>query len=119
MRSSDWSSDVCSSDLERGACVACPLRGHEDVDVADEACRRIGMECIDQAGGPLEEHRIHAVVGKDCCHAVDAVENPRVAPCVEIADGSAMIRDSGRQGRSVETGGAACGGEGGQVEMKC
>src|SRR3546814_943513 len=64
---------------ERGACVACPLRGHEDVDVADEACRRIGMECIDQAGGPLEEHRIHAVVGKDCCHAVDAVENPRVA----------------------------------------
>src|SRR3546814_5249404 len=22
---------------ERGACVACPLRGHEDVDVADEA----------------------------------------------------------------------------------
>src|SRR3546814_7119057 len=99
MRISDWSSDVCSSDLgeavrhERGACVACPLRGHEDVDVADEACRRIGMECIDQAGGPLEEHRIHAVVGKDCCHAVDAVENPRVALCVEIADGSEMIRD--------------------------
>src|SRR3546814_18476069 len=49
---------------ERGACVACPLRGHEDVDVADEACRRIGLECIAQAGGPLEEHRIHAVVGQ-------------------------------------------------------
>src|SRR3546814_5751296 len=41
------------------------------------------------------------VVGKDCCHAFNAGENPRVALCFEIADGSEMIRDLGRQRRIV------------------
>src|SRR3546814_20961075 len=72
MRISDWSSDVCSSDLVTAA-IAAPLRrlfalddGEGRIDVADvvTALRRVGgiERAAEVAGERSEERR----VGKEC-----------------------------------------------------
>src|SRR3546814_11866878 len=76
MRISDWSSDVCSSDLLRAVDAAHPARGGDAGQVADHAAAECvhasvagGAECGQRADGVAEacERSEARRVGKECC----------------------------------------------------
>src|SRR3546814_6904263 len=62
MRISDWSSDVCSSDLDHRADLAAgELRAEAEVGAAPEAEQLVGVGAADVEGVGVDEHVLIAV----------------------------------------------------------
>src|SRR3546814_8665065 len=55
MRISDWSSDVCSSDLPARVFLAADRHGAEQVDLAHQ---RLGRRVAIELGGERREHQV-------------------------------------------------------------
>src|SRR3546814_2046327 len=73
MRISDWSSDVCSSDLPRGRSAACYRPRRRKAPVAPDTRQRIGgAGYFERLGGGVARHRARQSrseerrVGKEC-----------------------------------------------------
>src|SRR3546814_20976489 len=123
MRISDWSSDVCSSDLGSGG----PLG--EDVDTNIKIAREIGYPVIIKASGGgggrgmrvvrTEAHLGNSIVmtkqeakaafGNDVVYMEKFLENPRPVEIQVLADGQGNAIHLGERDRSEERrGGKEC-----------
>src|SRR3546814_6599770 len=70
MRISDWSSDVCSSDLpgsasSLGACCVARPRGHQFAPALEKVCPSIG--CLDSIDEFVRERLIDDQIGRASC----------------------------------------------------
>src|SRR3546814_17832262 len=89
MRISDWSSDVCSSDLERPCAVAATSAGrHDDLHALRHALARVATQHLAQ-----ERHRDPPLLGQRS--AVELVEQPGQARTAAVEIGKASVRERG------------------------
>src|SRR3546814_14794269 len=99
MRISDWSSDVCSSDLVRlvDAHAEGDGRHHDDPVLLEEAVLMTGAAVLVEPG-MVGQRRI-TLSGEPCCNLVD----PRARQAVDDAGVAGVLREEG-----LEIGRASC-----------
>src|SRR3546814_6884792 len=103
MRSSDWSSDVCSSDLERAHEKAGRQRGQDIAQLAAQlAHRHVTRFLLDLAGENAVARRLRRVLapgnvtGEPC---LDVVDGEICQPLVELAEClDLLLLRQGREG---------------------
>src|SRR3546814_10495467 len=97
MRSSDWSSDVCSSDLPSGADAGTPA---SLADAHDQLAEIVAAQQADQTGGGVFEAVDHILddgdlaVTQPCAHLFD---KRGVSGLVVLEDQEALQRHAARQ----------------------
>src|SRR3546814_2468378 len=101
MRISDWSSDVCSSDLTTGVLVAASILGSRMIAPISQVAQvlnrlqqaKVGIQSLDQimalpVDDPGDEHRIQlpAITGGYSFHAaVFRYADPNAPPALRVA----------------------------------